>query len=429
MEFDPLEAGLEGVRPGEVGEIRGVEVGRGPVADVLVRDVAVRDLGIIHPEAGLDQVGRDFGIGGVRLAEIPQGLGRPELLVVVVGEEEPAPGADQQVVADGVVGRGAGAPVRIIVADLGVGRVGVAGPVVGRERAAVLPKVVDEAARDAEVGERLGGQLGRVVNLGVLAVELGLRPVGDEGHRPGPAALDGHERPEEPQPVLEDVAAQAGTGLPDVLLLPAVQVVIVDVLGDVVVQGVDAQDVGPLPGQGAAAVVAEDVAVESVAAGAGDDVDHPAHRAAELSLVAAGLDLDLVEEVEVDLLRHRPVLEMGRIDSVDKENVLRGRGPVDGYPAGLGGSPGPVDAAGERLVGHPGQDRHERGEVAVLGQDGEHGLGHGQALAVALHVDERSLARDHDLLADPAELHGRVQGDGLLQAQDDVLPDQGLETC
>ena len=77
-------------------------------------------------------------------------------------------------------------------------------------------------------------------------------------------------------------------------------------------------------------VVAEDVAVELVAARLRDHVDDAAGRAAVLGLVAAGLDVDLLDELEVELLALEAVLGAGRVDAVDVERVLGAGRAVDG---------------------------------------------------------------------------------------------------
>ena len=77
------------------------------------------------------------------------------------------------------------------------------------------------------------------------------------------------------------------------------------------------------------AVVDESLAVKLVAARLRDDVDDAARRPAEFRLVAAGLDLDLLDEFVVELLALGPVLDAGRVDAVDDEPVLEPGGAVD----------------------------------------------------------------------------------------------------
>src|SRR5207253_10955088 len=65
------------------------------------------------------------------------------------------------------------------------------------------------------------------------------------------------------------------------------------------------------------------------AARLGDDVDDTAGRAAVLGLVAARLDLDLLDELAVDGLALEPLDDVGRVDAVDQEEVLRRGRAVD----------------------------------------------------------------------------------------------------
>ena len=69
--------------------------------------------------------------------------------------------------------------------------------------------------------------------------------------------------------------------------------------------------------------------MELVAPRLRDDVDDPAGRASELGLVAAGLDLDLLDELVVDDLALDSAVDLVRVDSVDHEHVLRGGRAVD----------------------------------------------------------------------------------------------------
>src|SRR5262249_60531895 len=82
-------------------------------------------------------------------------------------------------------------------------------------------------------------------------------------------------------------------------------------------------------------VVPEEIAVELVATGLGDDVDHAAQRPPVLGLVAAELDLDLLDELVVEGLALVAQLDAGRVDAVDDVLVLERRGAVDRDAAGL----------------------------------------------------------------------------------------------
>ncbi len=72
----------------------------------------------------------------------------------------------------------------------------------------------------------------------------------------------------------------------------------------------------------------------SVIARLGDHVDDAAERAAVLGLVAAGLDLDFLDELPVDRLPLEAADDVGRVDTVDDELVLHGGGPVDSQRQG-----------------------------------------------------------------------------------------------
>ena len=82
--------------------------------------------------------------------------------------------------------------------------------------------------------------------------------------------------------------------------------------------------------QRVAVVVAEDVAVELVAARLRDDVDDAAGGAAVLGLVAAGLHVHRLDELEVELFALEAVLGVRGVDAVDVEGVLRAGRAVDG---------------------------------------------------------------------------------------------------
>ena len=72
-------------------------------------------------------------------------------------------------------------------------------------------------------------------------------------------------------------------------------------------------------------VIDEPVAVKGVSAGLGDDIDDAAERPAILGLIAARLDLDLLDELVVDRLALNAFQDVRRVDAVDDPLVL-GRG-------------------------------------------------------------------------------------------------------
>src|SRR6266508_4695823 len=132
-------------------------------------------------------------------------------------------------------------------------------------------------------------------------------------------------RGEEPEAVLEEVAAEVRPviGRLDVLESaesrghPAVvqeSVVCFELL---------------LGAEALGSVVGEDVAMKLVATGLGDDVDDAAGGPAKLGLVAAGLDLDLLDELTVDDLALHAAHDAVRMDAVDDELVFGGCRPID----------------------------------------------------------------------------------------------------
>ncbi len=384
----------------------------------------------------MDELGRDLGEHAVRDAGVTAGLleaeavirgrGKGRDAVVHVAVEVAAADAEQGVVAEGQVGVGRDRIVRVGVAEVvvvargvGGGGVGLVGRVDhGIAAALVLEQVHDEAGPGPQVLEGLGGHLegGVPARLGPV-VGVGPRDLLD-GHVHDPVPLEDARRegPEEPQAVLDDVAAEQEPGLVGVLGVLADVLVVGVVAGQGVVGEVERQPVAALPFQARARIVADDLAVEGVAAGAGDDVDDAADRAAVLGVIAGGLELDLLGEIEDHVLLARPAVEVRGVRAVDEKNVLGPRGAVDG------------DAVEEVVLAlDPRQDGHQGVEAAALGQ-GVEGLGR-QDLAAGrvLDVDEGGLADDDDLVLDGAGLHGDVHDQGLLDGQDDVVADDGAE--
>src|SRR5262249_10264103 len=162
-------------------------------------------------------------------------------------------------------------------------------------------------------------------------------------------------------------------------------------------------------------VIPEDVSVEGVAARLRDDVDDAARRASELRLVPAGLDVDLLDELVVELLALRAVFDAARVHAVDDEAVLQPRRSVDRDRVceGLGVGGLRRDSRGDlhdRGVVAPGGDALDRPRIDVRA-DGRRGRG-----------NDRGLAGDEDLLASrgaQAKVHsGRAterDDDGLLR--------------
>ena len=203
---------------------------------------------------------------------------------------------------------------------------------------------------------------------------------------------------EEPQLVSNDPAADVGAEVGPVVTVDAHSLKNV-VLGD---------DLGGAHSEGV--VVDETVSVKLVAARLGDDVDHAAERPTVLGRVAAGLDLDFLDELAVDRLPLEAPDDVGRVDTVDDELVLHGGGPVDGQRQGPSLSIALVliDARVRpddlRVISAERKFFHDLGRVA--GSARRRG-----------RVHERHLAADHHgLLGGELDLqvHGRrgVEGDG-----------------
>src|SRR5690606_13421592 len=73
--------------------------------------------------------------------------------------------------------------------------------------------------------------------------------------------------------------------------------------------------------------------VELVGARTGDRVDHATGAAAELGRVAAGLDLELVVEIERNRRVALAAIRVGDVQAVDVDDVLGNRGTAEGQSA------------------------------------------------------------------------------------------------
>ncbi len=210
---------------------------------------------------------------------------------------------------------------------------------------------------------------------------------------------------EVPELVLDQLAAQ---GEADVVLL-------VDRLD--VAAGLRHQGLGP--GR-VAGVVDEQVAAQRVAARLGDHVDHAAEGAAVLGLVAAGLDLDLVDEVERDAGPGPALGRVGGVELVDHVAVLERRGTHDRRVAlePIIGDGAAVDRAG-------GQERH-RGEVPSGRQIGQQPLVELRADRGGGDVDDRRLAGDQHRVGEHRG-HRHLQRHDLLQGDPEILARDRLE--
>ena len=457
---DELHAELPGVLARQVHVIGQVQVGADPV--IFAGSRLRRGTGPVGPSGGVLQVGRDGIVqrvagDDVSAAEGPAGARHELLLVVDILVEIPAAQADQEVVRRRVVDVGVARPVGIVEPGVlarqdGVRPAGDPGVVLGadavgrRDRAPVLAEVVDIGQGHAQALERLRRQLGLAVPVPLLVVELvqgtaaahlvdvrGLGHGGIDGRvarekaiRIG-AGINGVEGGEEPQAILEDEAAQveyafipvvgartlAGRRRPTSIII-----ITIEVLGYIrIIIGIKAEGAARFalhPGL-VVVVVAEQVAVELVAARTADDVDDAAHRAAEFGAVAGRGDLHLFQLFHDDALGLGSKVDVGDVRSVDVEHVLAAGGAVDRQAAFVG-----IDLdAGNRA--------QQAVEIAAAGQLHERFLGHRAALGGRLDVDQRALADDRDFLGQRALLQGDVERQGLLELKHDVFALDRLE--
>ena len=245
---------------------------------------------------------------------------------------------------------------------------------------------------------------------------LPIRCVGDEEvHIPLLGVEHGENGTEEPEAVLDDVAAQVEAALDSVPFILSVHILVVHVFGDGVVVGADPEGIPLLALHPAGAVVSDQFAVEGVSAGTGDNADDTTHGPAVLGLVTGGLNLDLFDHLEGGALGGLTGVEARRVHTVDVEHVLGTGGAVDGGSA----QPGLVVDAG---------DGGDQGfEVSSLGKGGEDLFGQNAATGGALNVDEGHLGCNDDLFLHLAELHGNADGQSLLRVEGDVFPGNGGE--
>ena len=155
--------------------------------------------------------------------------------------------------------------------------------------------------------------------------------------------------------------------------------------------------------------------MELVAAGLRDDVDHAAERPAVLGLVAAGLDLDLLDELAVDGLALEAFDDVGRVDAVDDVLVLDGcravycqreRASLRLAPVGVDARVRPDDIG--VVAGH-GQARDDLRRVVRAGRRG-------------IHIHQRRLAADRHRFR-RRELQGDVHRRGGVERDDRRLLD------
>ncbi len=417
----PVEVGVDRLaRVSGVLEDRDLLAARHPLDDVgLVLEELDSALELVHPHVlgGGDRAHVPLEVLLLDQAEaarlevidrvdvldlVPAGERRIDVVLLVVhgalGRDRPA-GAEKARVAQGIV-----AAAEALLADerrvrtvLAADAVGVR-PVIG---SGILEVAADQRVRTADHP----GQLGRAQ----VAVRIGvrrpprLRPV---GHGPLDRVFHAVVGAEKPEAVLHDVAAEVE---------PVVETVVarrereqVRVLGMLVV-GLERVVV----------VVDEGVAVEVVAAGLRDDVDDAARRAAVLGLVAAGLDLELLDELVVEVLPLRAVLDAVGDHAVDDEPVLEAGRPVDDHRVGEIGRVRGLRRDARRDLGDGGvaAPRRQRVDLAIgdAVSDGRRGL-----------VDEGGLS-GYDDLRGGRRSQAEIAGRGLAE-RDDRLPFVAGET-
>ncbi len=166
--------------------------------------------------------------------------------------------------------------------------------------------------------------------------------------------------------------------------------------------------------------VAEEIAVELVAARLGDHVDDPADRPAILGLIGAGLHLHLLDELEGHPGGEGAEADVGDIEAIDDVPVRRSRGPPDRRalrhlrPSGLGRQ---RDA---------GRQERQAGVLAGERQVGEDLLGELGARGGTGQVEDRSETRDRHLLAETGRKLER-QGHRAVERHPDVLDLERVE--
>ena len=322
------------------------------------------------------------------------------LLVVhgALGRDRPA-GAEETRVAQGIV-----AAAEALLADerrvrtvLAADAVGVR-PVVG---SGILEVAADQSVRAADHP----GQLGRAQ----VAVRIGVRRsprLGPVGDGPFDRVLHAVVGAEKPQAVLHDVAAEVEAIVETVVARREREQV--RVLGMLVV-GLERVVV----------VVDEGVAVEVVAAGLRDDVDDAAGGAAVLGLVTAGLDLELLDELVVEIFPLRAVLDAVGDHAVDDEPVLEARRPVDDHRVGEVGRV-------RRLRRDAGRDLGDGGVAAPRRQRVDLAIGDAVSDRRRSLVDEGGLS-GHDDLRGGRRSQAEIARRGLAEC-DDRLPFVAGET-
>ncbi len=168
--------------------------------------------------------------------------------------------------------------------------------------------------------------------------------------------------------------------------------------------------------EGIALEVGQQRSVPLVGALLGKHVDHATQGAAELGFEAAGLDLNLVDELHLVALTDATVLDVGDVDAIHHVDVFAVAGAIDLVAADRAGS----NAA---LQGFPAGTRSERNEGlegAALGKVVQDLLFHGHGDLTLGRVHHGCGAGDLHGFGDGAyfefHVHGRQAADGQVNA-------------
>ena len=410
-----------------------VAVGRAPQPAPVVLGHRVEALRLAaHADGGLvDQVRVDHlrvvqaaaavGVQVVGVEPAPLGgtggdLGAPLIgPPVLVGEVEAVGGRGPPVEAQDVV------DLRVVVGLLPLEvEVGVAGHVRQRQHVQEREPVRVDAARGHHVPrERLAGE--RVADRDQCAVQVaGLREVAGAlrlgrhavaAERSGPLGDRGLDRVEEEELLLA-ASVEPRNRTADVRA-PGV----VAVAGARAVRGV-VEEIVRVPVL--VAPVPVRVAVVVRAAALAHDLDLGAGAAAVLRAVAVEQHLDLLDRVEVDLLRHA----VGLADLVAEDTVDHDRVPVAALAAHVGNER--AEALAERLdrvlVAHAGRQAQQRRDVASLDLDLVDLVGRDAAAVLAvLGADRRARRLDHDALPEADHEPQRAERQAVGGAQHGAL--------
>ena len=332
-------------------------------------EVALEALLLDQPEAaGLEEVARHVAV----LDGVAGAARRPHRVLLLVAGDL---GGDRpRRVEDPLVAQGVVVAAELLRSEVGE-RVAVELVLVVVDRPGVVAGVLEERADQRLVLRQVESELGGAE----IAVALRFHHLAGLGAG-GELAAQGVGDPvvggEKPEAVLDQVAADVGA---------------VVLLGEALDGAAGGHHRLGRRLQRVVVVVAEGVAAELVAARLGDDVDDAAGGLAVLGLVAAGLDVDLLDELEVQLLALEAVLGAGGVDAVDVVDVLGAGGAVDG-DGGL------AAVVGVGVGGDPGRHLHHRGVVAAAGQVLDVAAGEVGAQGGRGGVHRRRLVRDGDLL-------------------------------